>query len=144
MMRVIFFISIVALFMAACGGRRSPAAENATVSRSQSVIELNASRVLTGRDTIELGRLRAGEVVEYQLGVKNTDSSPLVILNVGTTCGCTTLDYDSAPIVTGDTAFVTLQYDSNGQSGSQLKLIRLTTSFDARPYNILLHADVQP
>ncbi len=143
-MKNTIIILTIALLAASCGNRRVSTAETAAVTVSRNVIELNASRALTGRDTIDLGRLAEGEVVEYQLGVHNTDSTAMVILDVGTTCGCTTLDYDTAPIVPGDTARVTLQYDSSGQSGSQLKLIRLTTSFSSRPYNILLRADVQP
>ncbi len=143
-MKITIVILTVALLAVSCGNRRASTAETTAVTVSRNVIELNASRALTGRDTIDLGRLTAGEVVEYQLGVHNTDSTAMVILDVSTTCGCTTLDYDTAPIVPGDTARVRLQYDSSGQSGSQLKLIRLTTSFGSRPYNILLHADVQP
>ena len=136
---VIFFA--VALLAVSCGNRKR--AENLE-SKAANVIEMNSSRVLTDRDTIELGTVKSGEVIEYQLGVRNTDSAAMVILDVTSSCGCTALDFDDAPIMPGDTGFVTIQYDSKGESGVQMKLVRLVTSLSDRPHHVLLHAMVEP
>ena len=142
-MRNTVFIFIIALFVVSCGNRRNrPATEN-TELKAANVIDMNSSRVIEDRDTIELGTMKSGEVIEYQLGVRNTDSVAMVILDVTSSCGCTALDFDAAPVVPGGTAFVTIQYDSQGQSGSQVKLVRLFTSFSDQPHHILVHATVE-
>ena len=146
-MKNTIYILLIALAFSSCGNRNKsvPSDTSASGGVSRNVIDLNTSRAISGgRDTINLGRMKEGELIEYKLGVRNTDSTAMVILDISTTCGCTMLDYDTAPIVPGDTASVVLSYDSKGQAGSQIKLIQLRTSFSHRPYNILLLADVHP
>ncbi len=136
-------IFIVALLLVSCGNRKRSGTEN-DEPKAANVIDMNSSRaVYTDRDTIELGTVKSGEIVQYQLGVRNTDSVAMLILDVTSSCGCTALDFDTVPILPGDTGFVTIQYDSKDQSGSQLKMVRLFTSLDPQPHLILVHATVE-
>ncbi|MBI3141667.1 MAG: DUF1573 domain-containing protein [Bacteroidetes bacterium] len=58
-------------------------------------------------------------IVEYAgdgkctFNFKNTGTTPLVIKNVKTSCGCTTPGYSKEPVQPGGSGFVTAKYDTN-------------------------------
>ena len=79
-------------------------------------------------DTIAMGRMAAGDVVEGRFRVANVSDKPLVIIEVITGCGCTTADYDPAPIAPGDTIVMTWRFDSRGRFGQQFKSIEIITA----------------
>lgn len=76
-------------------------------------------------DTVAMGRIAEGDVVEGRLRVANRSDKPLVIVQVITGCGCTTADYDPAPIPAGDTVGMTWRFDSRGRYGQQFKSIEI-------------------
>ena len=94
-------------------------------------------------DTLHLGRMRSGEVIEQWVGVRNSSQRPLVITRTETTCGCTDIDYPSQPIGVGDTARIAIRFDSQGFYGWQFKRIRLYTSNEVRPLTIYIEAEVE-
>lgn len=79
-------------------------------------------------DTIPMGRIAEGDVVEGRFRVVNVSDKPLVIVQVITGCGCTTADYDPAPIAAGDTVTVKWRFDSRGRFGQQFKSIEIITA----------------
>lgn len=63
----------------------------------------------------------------------NDSSGPVAITSVRVTCGCTTPQYSTAPVAPGDTARITVAYDSGGRPGRFSKKIYVrTTASDAR------------
>ena len=79
-------------------------------------------------DTIAMGRMAEGEVIEGRFRVANVSDKPLVIVQMITGCGCTTADYDPAPIPAGDTITVQWRFDSRGRFGQQFKSIEIITA----------------
>ena len=138
MKKIVYLPVFAALFLASCGGRgtNGPAADESTAF--QKVIDVNQPR----RDTVDFGRIRQGDEVDYRLGLRNTDSTAMVILEIQNTCGCTSLSYDHQPILSGDTASIRLRYDSQGQFGTQVKSMRIMTTLETRPLVVYLKAEV--
>lgn len=62
----------------------------------------------------------------------NTGDAPLVVLDVHTSCGCTTPDYSTAPVAPGDTAAITVKYDPAGRPGRFNKKIQVDTNTPAK------------
>lgn len=62
----------------------------------------------------------------------NTGDAPLVVLNVHTSCGCTTPDYSTAPLAPGDTAAITVKYDPAGRPGRFNKKIQVDSNTPAK------------
>ncbi len=58
----------------------------------------------------------------------NTGDAPLVVLDVHTSCGCTTPDYSTKPVAPGDTATITVKYDPAGRPGRFNKKIQVDTN----------------
>lgn len=93
-------------------------------------------------DTLNLGRIYQGEVVDGSFKVWNSSDKPVVITDVVTGCGCTTAQWDAKPIAakTGEQT-LKFKFDSQGRSGYQLKAIDVVAS-DYRVARILIEAEV--
>lgn len=50
--------------------------------------------------------------VRFNFSFKNVSGSPITIDNVRTTCGCTTPDWQEAPIFPDSTSNITVEYDA--------------------------------
>lgn len=136
-------IFVCALLAFGCGEKRKPTTATEYAGRT---VDVNDSLLRAGggiADTIDLGRMRSGEVVESSLMFRNTGDRPFVILSVESSCGCTTVDYPKAPIESQATKSVTFTFDSKGFNGWQFKLLKFRTTLDAQPISIFITADVE-
>lgn len=140
MKRFLLFIIIISGFVVSCGAGKKNS-DNEGTSGFHKVTAINTMNA-ADIDTIDLGRLKQGETVEFRFGLQNTDSTAMVILDILNSCGCTSLDYDKRPIMPGDTALVLLSYNSRGQIGVQHKMMPIITSFNKQPFYVYIHADV--
>ncbi len=137
-MKTLYALMVVAL-LGSCGSSE-PKRESATdVKKTGPVVIMPAAGEPQKKiDTLRLGRLRDGEKVETGYFLKNTATSPLVITNSVTGCGCTSLDYSKAPIISNDSIYVTLNYDSKGKYGHQILDIDLISADNRISKTILM------
>lgn len=128
-------------FLAACGGSAGTAGEADSGAGDDKLLTIAlplsdsanwdpAGNYLSARsyDTVAMGRIAEGDVVEGRFRVANVSDKPLVIVQVITGCGCTTADYDPAPIPAGDTIVMKWRFDSRGRYGQQFKSIEIITA----------------
>lgn len=92
----------------------------------------------------DFGVIREGEVVAHTFSYKNTDDKPLVVHDVRLTCGCTAVHWDKAPLMAGDSARVTIRFDSHGKLGRQRKIITLIANATNAPVRLQLLGTVLP
>ena len=134
----IVILSAVVAAVAACGrSSKAPDTTGAEASFAPSMtIALSDSLLHAGQttDTIDMGRIRAGEIVRRDLLIRNAGSKPFVILSVRTSCGCTTVDFAKEPVMP----------DSKGFNGYQLKHITISTSGVAQPFTLVAAGEVIP
>ncbi len=77
----------------------------------------------------DFGTIDEGEVVETVFTITNTGSSDLIILNARGSCGCTVPDYPKdQPIAPGDSAKVTVKFDSNNKPNANNRSVTFTTN----------------
>lgn len=70
-----------------------------------------------------------GEVIEGSFEVVNKQTDrPLVVIQIVTGCGCTTVEFDYAPIAPRGRRRVTYRFDSRGQFGQQFKSIEVISA----------------
>ncbi len=50
---------------------------------------------------VDIGSVRAGEVIKYDARLRNVGTEPLVVKEISTSCGCTSAEYDKQPIAPG-------------------------------------------
>jgi hypothetical protein len=77
-----------------------------------------------------------GEAV-HNFAFKNTGTSPLIIKNVTTTCGCTTPEWTKQPVPPGGNGVIKVSYDMKGRPGTIDKTI--TVLSNGKPASVGLH-----
>lgn len=85
-----------------------------------------------------------GGVVSHIFTMYNNTKEPVVILSASSTCGCTTSEYPRHPIMMGDSAKITVEYDPMNRPYTFLSTVRLLTSSDSAPLKISVKGDVTP
>lgn len=136
--RALFSILHASLFiLISCGGPQ------ATRTAGGMVFDISPEIIRAGNDTtIMIGKLRAGEIVQYDAWLRNAGTYPFVIIGVDTSCGCTTVDYEKNPIQPGEKGRFSFRFDSRGMSGTQIKSIDIRTSLGNSPYRLFMQAQV--
>ncbi len=76
-------------------------------------------------DTFEFGQIDEGEIAEHTFKVTNTGKLPLVIDSAKSSCSCTVPEYPSYPIPPGESAEITIKFDSNKRTGPIQKAVVL-------------------
>lgn len=79
----------------------------------------------------DFGKLKQGEVVTHTFIIKNTGNKDLLLHNVISSCGCSSVIFEDKPIPPGEKTEITVTFDTKGLSGKQVKSITITA--DAFP-----------
>ena len=105
----LFLILALALCMLpACKEKKDGKLSTDLVTSPKSASETSDKQaVITFEKTEhEFGTLLQGEVVSYSFHFTNTGNVPLIISDVGSSCGCTVGDYPHEPVAPGKTAIL--------------------------------------
>jgi len=93
--------------------------------------------------TFDFGTVPGGNVVTHNFKFTNTGSNPLLVYNVQGTCGCTIPNWPKTPIKPGESNNITIQYNSQGESGLQNKKVRIFTNTKPIETDIIFKANVK-
>ncbi|MBC9931921.1 DUF1573 domain-containing protein [Chitinophaga qingshengii] len=121
-----------AFLMAACNNNK-PAQDNAASAgqsaASGTTAESGKASDLNFEEKVHnFGDIAQGEKVEYSFKFTNTGSSPLVIEDAISSCGCTVPEWPKQPIKPGESGFMKVIFDSHGKSGYTEKEISIKTN----------------
>ena len=72
---------------------------------------------------------------------KNTGSTPLIVTNVQTSCGCTTAEKPTEPIAKGKSSKIVVSYDTK-RVGQFTKTITVTTNAPGDPIVLTIKGNV--
>ena len=95
-------------------------------------------------EKFDFGDIFQGDVVEHTFKFENTGTEPLVISNVSVTCGCTATDWPRKPILMGDEASITVEFNSRGKMGRQNKVISIYSNGILPLYKVSIVTNVLP
>lgn len=76
----------------------------------------------------DFGTIEEGKIIEHSFEFVNSGESPVIVSRVVTSCGCTTSDFTTTPVLPGEKGNVTVKFDSNGQAGKQQKIITIQSN----------------
>lgn len=138
---VLFSIALFATFLSACGTRTTRMAPRERKGRI--IVLTDAIAATGGTDTIRFGRLRSGEIAVQRLWIENASQHPVAFVSYARSCGCTTLEFDSQPLIPGESREVSLTFDSRGEHGWQLKTLDIALAGTNRPLRLFIEADVE-
>jgi uncharacterized cupredoxin-like copper-binding protein len=123
---ILFFVALAT----ACTTDPSKKAESNDGAVVETVASASDAPVMTfDKLSHDFGTIDEGEVVETVFTFTNTGSSDLIILNARGSCGCTVPDYPKdQPIAPGDSAKVTVKFDSNNKPNANNRSVTFTTN----------------
>lgn len=129
---------LAALMLTGCGQPRT------TTQRKGRIINLTDTILNTGgSDTVRFGRLRSGEIAELHLWLANESGRTAVISSYERSCGCTSLSFDSEPIMPGEAQRIGLTFDSRGERGWQFKTLDIRFAGSQRSLRLFIEAEVE-
>ena len=91
----------------------------------------------------DFGSVAQGGIVDHTFKFKNTGNAPLVISNIGVSCGCTTPEWTKAPVMPGKTGSITAHFNSTGKIGMQNKVLTIESNAAAGSATVALVGEVK-
>ena len=123
------YILFLAVFLTACSTDPSKKAKANDVATAAEASTTDAPVMTFDKLSHDFGTINEGEVVETVFTLTNTGSSDLIILNARGSCGCTVPDYPKdQPIAPGESAEVTVKFDSNNKPNANNRSVTFTTN----------------
>jgi hypothetical protein len=92
---------------------------------------------------IERNGITYGADETFSFNFKNTGKTPLIITNVGTSCGCTTASKPEKPINPKESSVISVKYDTK-RVGPFTKEITITTNVSPEPIKLTIKGSVNP
>ncbi|MFR2510579.1 DUF1573 domain-containing protein [Odoribacter laneus] len=109
----------------------------------KSTDDLENTRIELTQPTFNFGKITSGETVSHTYSLKNTGDHYLIIKNIQTSCGCTTVDYPKEPIAPGKEGKLEIAFNSSGRYGKQYKEIRIFANIPEKVVTLKFTADIQ-
>ena len=118
----------------ACGGRTAKGGQI-----EGTLIDISAPIIV---DTLNFGKVRAGEVVELPLTFVNPTEKPIVLLSTETSCGCLELTFDKEPLRQGEKMGAKMTFYSSGYNYFPPRAFYIKTSASLEPKKLVVMADM--
>ena len=91
----------------------------------------------------DFGSVVQGGTVDHTFKFKNTGTAPLIISNIGVSCGCTTPEWTKAPVMPGKSGTIAAHFNSTGKMGMQNKVLTIESNATAGSTTVALVGDVK-
>lgn len=128
-------------------GKKAPAAVTPTAT-PEAAAEVKPEGPLPvfqfEKEEHDFGTIQEGQKVSYTYKFKNTGDAPLIIQNAAPSCGCTVPEWSREPIPVGGEGFVKAEFDSNGKTNAQNKVITVTANTWPKTTTLRFKAMVLP
>lgn len=143
--KYIFVIAVTMCVMIACGGKDGDSLSTDLVTNPKSATETSnrQAAIKFDKEEHDFGILLQGEVVSYSFHFTNTGNTPLIISDVGSSCGCTVGDYPREPIAPGKTGDIKVTYNSSGHHGFQSRFLTVMSNTNPAKTTLRIKGTVQ-
>ena len=142
-LRVAILLALL-LFVVACGAKQTKQEseiQECATEQTMLVAELKEGEVC--EVIADFGVVAHRAVVEMPIRVVNATDEPIVLMDYSTTCRCTALGLERAPIEAGGECEIVLTFDSRGEWGSVGNFLDITTSNPECGFVIWMGATVE-
>jgi len=129
---ILFALIISAGVFTSC--EKSSAASKIDVSNLEKAkkrdteINKGAANISFDKTEYKFGTVNEGDIVETVFKVTNTGKTDLIITDAKPTCGCTVPVWPRTPIKPGETADISVKFNTNGKPNRQSKSVTLSTN----------------
>ncbi|MGI4835576.1 MAG: DUF1573 domain-containing protein [Janthinobacterium lividum] len=91
----------------------------------------------------DFGSIKQGDIVDHTFKFKNVGTQPLVISNIGVSCGCTTPAWTKEPVQPGKMGTISAKFNSAGKDGMQNKVLTVDSNSAGGSTTVSLVGDVK-
>ena len=91
----------------------------------------------------DFGTIKQGDIVDHTFKFKNVGTQPLVISNIGVSCGCTTPSWTKEPVQPGKMGTISAKFNSAGKMGMQNKVLTIDSNSAGGSTTVSLVGDVK-
>jgi hypothetical protein len=111
----------------ACAGFAAQA-QTAAVKPANAQVKAAGPQIQFDEMKYDFGTAKQGDVVKHVFKFKNIGTQPLVISNIGVSCGCTTPEWTKEPVMPGKTGTITANFNTAGKIGMQNKVLTVESN----------------
>lgn len=162
--QTLVLVAVVAVFSTACQQGNSDVRDAARENVENNAVQPNAqaaaptpapqpaaavpvgptTTMAFAEETFDFGTVEEGEVVSHTYTFTNTGSEPLILSNAKGSCGCTVPDWPREPIAVGETAELTVTFNSKNKKGKRDQKVTITANTNPPQTFIHLKGEVTP
>ena len=146
-MKKIVRILVVASLLITFSCKKEVNATDETTTTTTKSLEENAkvpkTKVAFDKEIHDFGEIEQGEIVETTFLIKNVGDKNLYIVDAHGSCGCTVPEVTKEAIEPGESAPISVKFDSNGKSGEVTKTIMVTCNTEKVVENIKIKANIK-
>lgn len=146
-MKKIVRILVVASLLITFSCKKEVNATDETTTTTTKSLEENAkvpkTKVAFDKEIHDFGEIEQGEIVETTFLIKNVGDKNLYIVDAHGSCGCTVPEVTKEAIEPGESAPISVKFDSNGKSGEVTKTIMVTCNTEKVVENIKIKASIK-
>ncbi len=102
------------------------------------------SAIVFSETTFNFGTITEGEIVAHTYNFTNTGKQDLIIIQAKGTCGCTIPSWPREPIAPGESAAITVEFNSKGKRGNRNQKITITANTTPPETFIYLAGEIAP
>jgi hypothetical protein len=95
------------------------------------------------KETHDFGKIKEGDIVEYEFVFTNTGNAPLIIASATGSCGCTVPDWPKEPIGIGEKGKIQVKFNSSKKPGLQNKTVTITGNTFPKQTKLNIKANVE-
>lgn len=95
------------------------------------------------KKSFDFGNITEGETVSHTFFFKNTGEHNLIIRNIETGCGCTTVNHSEKPVKPGKEGKIEIAFNSSGRYGKQYKEISIFANVPQKKITLNFTANVK-
>ncbi|MEQ9307329.1 MAG: DUF1573 domain-containing protein [Marinoscillum sp.] len=104
----------------------------------------NGPQITFSESTHAFGDIQQGDRVTHTFSYENTGNEALIISDVRTTCGCTATNWSREPLAPGESADITVNFNSRGKMGMQNKVVTIMSNAVNNNERIKITANILP
>ncbi|OGS73758.1 MAG: hypothetical protein A3G95_07420 [Flavobacteria bacterium RIFCSPLOWO2_12_FULL_31_7] len=146
-MKKIVRIFVVASLLITFSCKKEVDTTEETTTTTTKSLEENAkvpkTKVAFDKEIHDFGEIEQGEIVETTFLIKNVGDKNLYIVDAHGSCGCTVPEVTKEAIKPGESAPISVKFDSNGKSGEVTKTVMITCNTAKVVENIKIKASIK-
>jgi len=143
---ILLFVTLLAPLSAQQAPERNESATVHAASASKNTADVGPITTFTFEEgtTYGFGTVKEGEIVTKVFTFTNTGTEYLIISDAKGSCGCTVPARPSAPIAPGETAAITVAFNSRNKRGMRNQKVTITANTEPAQTSIYLTGIVTP